>query len=187
MLCCQEEAREIIALNLCVKQGRTQKWERQGSVSGRESGIFSTVSWASARAISEGAFKKVGMFHEVSKCNSDCIITSDRNEFRSSKSLLSFKKRATTCLFMFCFLKDMVILVNRKRINKSVTGHNFQKASSVLVCIYRNRAFRVMEALVLLCSTWVRPHVNHCIQCWLPHLKGSKIIPCQSRTFMFVF
>lgn len=81
---------------------------------------------------------------------------------------------------MFCFLKNIVILVNRKLINKSYVISN-----SVLGYTYR--AFTMMDTLVPLCFDWVRLPINHYIQCWVYHFRGNKIIPCQSKTYKFVF
>lgn len=39
-----------------------------------------------------------------------------------------FKKRATTYLLCFVFLKDVMVLINREFISKSVIGCQLQKA-----------------------------------------------------------
>ncbi|PKU47232.1 hypothetical protein llap_2473 [Limosa lapponica baueri] len=52
-----------------------------------------------------------------------------------------------------------------------------QKANCILCCIKRSMASRLMEVILSLYSTLMRPHLGYCIQLWSPqHKKGMDLL-----------
>jgi len=56
-----------------------------------------------------------------------------------------------------------------------------QKANNILGCTKRIMSSRSREAILPLCSTLVRPHLESCIQLWSPHQKDMELLEWVQR------
>ena len=78
--------------------------------------------------------------------------------------------------------KDLGVLADEKLSMTEQCELAAQKANSILGCVKRSVVSRSREAILLLCSILVRPHLDPCFQLWSPqHRKDMDLLDWDQR------
>jgi len=73
--------------------------------------------------------------------------------------------------------KDLGVLMDEKLDMSEQHVLEAQKVNRILGCIKTSMASRSKEVILPLCSTLVRPHLESCIQLWIPqHRKDMELL-----------
>jgi len=73
--------------------------------------------------------------------------------------------------------KDLRILVDEKLDMSHQCALTCRKANRILGCIKRSVTSRSREGILSLCSALVRPHLESCVQLWIPqHRKDMELL-----------
>ena len=67
--------------------------------------------------------------------------------------------------------KDLGVLVDNKLNMSQQCDMVAKKATSLLGCIARSIESRAREVIIPLCFPLVRPHLEYCVQFWVPQLQ----------------